>query len=948
MNNRFEAIIPLGSSIRRVFVAALATSIFIFNSANVARSDAGDDLLAVIAGKTVKSNPLLQLFLDGDLPTFYTEERWDKMQQLDASLKAQFSEVPGTDAIFKTVANSTLAVVLDQVAGAPKADFEKFMSEARRNLKKSDSSQADFEMFSGRSGNRSARLASIYGIRGYDTEAREIFEGEVHRLASKSGSESLAGVEDEYGIYLLSVGDAEGAEKLLNKSLEIRRKLQSSAQTRSLLLLAGLEASRENKTASDAALESAFSSVLKGKVDKSRVSPLAALGGGGDVRLRYNDALNLVIHMGWQLQAMGKYAEAERVMDVLLAAAGRWFSHDDLRFTQEEILAAVPAFAAGHKEKALRLIRDADDEVARIFLKMSWSSGYDKIAMLTATHQNSEMATIGASLDVADLLEQELLVQKSFAFRQSLEKRRLLRSLPESAPALDVEKQLVGSRTQYRDLVLTNHDGDVSRSSDAQVEAADLKLAEALTRPEKTESPVSLARLGAALPKNAAYVDFIVRNRWSEKANAVTEWCAVVIQAGREPIIARCGESKIVRQQIDRYREVVLTEESGPRQDAAVESASRELYANLIAPVEKVLAPGIDMVFVCPDGPLGFIGLGSLLDESGHFWCERHDVRFVSDGQAVMTHSSGPPASKFAAFVGDPDYADAKPATGLVAKSARPDYLGMNLPPSVMKMLPARKAPSKNGEQLSLPSLPGTREEVSQLRESFTAAGWKATTLLGKEATEERVKALDHPAILHLATHGFFLSEIPSDGSTLPLAFAGRSEPTTGPGRHDVLATKGIMEAGKVSPMLLSQIALTGAQTTLRMWCKGQYPKSAADGVLMADEVMDLDFSKTLLVTLSACESGLGQSLRGEGSVGMQRALLVGGARNVLATLWPIADKETVEFIQAFYLRVIAGDKPAAALSMVQKDFLLRRRKARGLAAAVKLTAPFVLTSSEQ
>jgi CHAT domain-containing protein len=117
----------------------------------------------------------------------------------------------------------------------------------------------------------------------------------------------------------------------------------------------------------------------------------------------------------------------------------------------------------------------------------------------------------------------------------------------------------------------------------------------------------------------------------------------------------------------------------------------------------------------------------------------------------------------------------------------------------------------------------------------------------------------------------------------------------------------------------------------------------------MADEVMDMDFSRTLLVTLSGCETGVGVSVRGEGSVGIQRAFLIAGARHVLATLWPIQDVETVEFMKAFYARVVqGGESPPAALSAVQREMLVKRREQKGLAAAVYLTAPFILTSASQ
>jgi CHAT domain-containing protein len=83
--------------------------------------------------------------------------------------------------------------------------------------------------------------------------------------------------------------------------------------------------------------------------------------------------------------------------------------------------------------------------------------------------------------------------------------------------------------------------------------------------------------------------------------------------------------------------------------------------------------------------------------------------------------------------------------------------------------------------------------------------------------------------------------------------------------------------------------------------------------------------------------------------VGIKRAFLIAGARHVLATLWPIQDIETVDFMKAFYARVVqAGETPPAALSAIQRDLLIQRREKKGLALAVNLTAPFVLTSASQ
>jgi CHAT domain-containing protein len=167
--------------------------------------------------------------------------------------------------------------------------------------------------------------------------------------------------------------------------------------------------------------------------------------------------------------------------------------------------------------------------------------------------------------------------------------------------------------------------------------------------------------------------------------------------------------------------------------------------------------------------------------------------------------------------------------------------------------------------------------------------------------------------------------------------------------KFDMTGVRKGAETSQVSPMLRSFLALAGAETTLNQWQQGNFPRSAGDGLLMADEVMDMDFSRTLLVTLSGCETGVGLSVRGEGSVGIQRAFLIAGARHVLATLWPIRDLETVDFMKAFYARVVqGGEAPPAALSAVQRELLVQRREQKGLAAAVYLTAPYILTSASQ
>ena len=76
------------------------------------------------------------------------------------------------------------------------------------------------------------------------------------------------------------------------------------------------------------------------------------------------------------------------------------------------------------------------------------------------------------------------------------------------------------------------------------------------------------------------------------------------------------------------------------------------------------------------------------------------------------------------------------------------------------------------------------------------------------------------------------------------------------------------------------------------------------------------------MVVLSACSSGLGELLEGEGIVGMTRGFLYAGARSVLVTLWDVNDKSTGEFMEAFYKKISDGTPAAEALRSVKLEFL--------------------------
>jgi len=93
------------------------------------------------------------------------------------------------------------------------------------------------------------------------------------------------------------------------------------------------------------------------------------------------------------------------------------------------------------------------------------------------------------------------------------------------------------------------------------------------------------------------------------------------------------------------------------------------------------------------------------------------------------------------------------------------------------------------------------------------------------------------------------------------------------------------------------------------------------------------------LVTLSACETGLGRRVRGEGVIGLSHAFLAAGARATVVTLWRIGDRSAADFMQDFYEELHAGLPPAEALLVVRRRWVA----AGGAQAHPSHWAPFVL-----
>jgi CHAT domain-containing protein/Tfp pilus assembly protein PilF len=172
--------------------------------------------------------------------------------------------------------------------------------------------------------------------------------------------------------------------------------------------------------------------------------------------------------------------------------------------------------------------------------------------------------------------------------------------------------------------------------------------------------------------------------------------------------------------------------------------------------------------------------------------------------------------------------------------------------------------------------------------------------ILGENVLEARLKACGSPRILHMATHGFFRDDPKDHGITI-----GGSGATINPMPWDMLE----------DPLFRSGLALAGANT----WAKGGLlPKDAEDGILTAAEVVDLDLSNTELVVLSACDTGLGDLITGEGVFGFRRSFVLAGAQSLVMSLWKVSDEQTCDLMVDFYTHLSSGRSPARSLRCAQ------------------------------
>jgi CHAT domain-containing protein len=87
-----------------------------------------------------------------------------------------------------------------------------------------------------------------------------------------------------------------------------------------------------------------------------------------------------------------------------------------------------------------------------------------------------------------------------------------------------------------------------------------------------------------------------------------------------------------------------------------------------------------------------------------------------------------------------------------------------------------------------------------------------------------------------------------------------------------------------------------------------QSDSDTEDGNLFTGEIYNLELNANL-VTLSACQTGLGKISKGEGVIGLSRALVYAGAKSIIVSFWSVADESTAQLMTDFYRQMLEHPK---------------------------------------
>jgi CHAT domain-containing protein/Tfp pilus assembly protein PilF len=419
-----------------------------------------------------------------------------------------------------------------------------------------------------------------------------------------------------------------------------------------------------------------------------------------------------------------------------------------------------------------------------------------------------------------------------------------------------------------------------------QAEKQEAELARRSTEYRKVSQPATIEAVQKLIPQNTALIEFMLYKPYDAKTDKLgnPRYVAYLLNASGNIQWVDLGEAEPINQTIGEFRQALQS------QSPNIQKIARSLDEKLMQPIRGRLG-NTRTVLISPDSQLNLIPFAALVDENNRYLVENYSITYLGSGRDLLRLQNRLNSRSNPVLVANPDYSNPGNPSVQIANKNR----GIN----------TRR--SSDLAQIKFGSLPGTLKEAEAIAPLLSGV----EQLTGSQATENALKQVKSPSILHIATHGFFLEDV--ELVALPTGLS------TGDGRSlwvepdFSVKPRPRLTENQENPLLRSGLAMAGFNIR---------QSGDEDGVLTAMEAAALNLSGTKLVVLSACETGVGYVANGEGVFGLRRAFAIAGAESQVLSLWKVDDEGTKDLMVNYYRRLLNNEERFEALRQIQLEML--------------------------
>ncbi len=438
-------------------------------------------------------------------------------------------------------------------------------------------------------------------------------------------------------------------------------------------------------------------------------------------------------------------------------------------------------------------------------------------------------------------------------------------------------------------------------------------------RDEMVSRNFTLHDIAAAIPANTVLIEFlnIEPYDFEEKLRPWTApgyfiYYAVTLDNRGKTAIYNLGKADEIDSLIEIYRSLIDSGSSDIYSERLVESEGRlrsvsdPLFARILAPI-LAKNENIRNFLISPDGLLNLIPFEGLTLPDGSYAIEKYRFSYLSSGRDLVRRQRHGPRAHGVVIVADPDFDYSTNDSSLDR-----NYQSRNN----SSWLESPNRGTRDCQMGHFARLPSTRQEAQAVASVCRAAGKdEVHEYYGNNASKDILeKITDPPEVLHIATHGYFCDLGDS-------AFNGPVQ----------------------NPLLWSGLALAGANLPVTKDSSGNI--SGNSGVITAYELSGLNLFGTELAVMSACETGVGTTVDGEGVFGLRRALQNAGVKTIIMSMWKVPDRQTSLLMQKFYSGWLSGKTKLEALRDAELELLKDARTRKGSGHPL-LWAGFILSGN--